>query len=110
MVLPVAATAFHDTWRVIHVGQPRVTFLGHATIVIDMDGVRILTDPILRSRVGPLVRLRAPIEEARSADWSRSHTPTASSRLRPAAPARHGHAHGHPHGMAADFAGTASGE
>jgi len=39
-----------------------VTFLGHASIVIDMDGVRIITDPILRTRVGPLVRARAPIE------------------------------------------------
>jgi L-ascorbate metabolism protein UlaG (beta-lactamase superfamily) len=46
----------------------RVTFLGHATIVIDMDGVRLLTDPILRSRVGPLVRLRSPLEAERWAD------------------------------------------
>lgn len=35
----------------------RVTFLGHATVLIEMDGVRVLTDPILRARVGPLVRL-----------------------------------------------------
>jgi L-ascorbate metabolism protein UlaG (beta-lactamase superfamily) len=39
-----------------------VTFLGHATIIIDMDGVRFLTDPILRNRVGPLVRAPAPLE------------------------------------------------
>jgi L-ascorbate metabolism protein UlaG (beta-lactamase superfamily) len=45
-------------------GSPSVTFLGHATIVIDMDGLRILTDPILRSRVGPLVRMRGPVEAA----------------------------------------------
>ena len=43
--------------------DPRVTFLGHATVAIDMDGQRILTDPILRSRVGPLVRMRGPVEE-----------------------------------------------
>lgn len=44
-----------------------MTFLGHASIVIDMDGTRILTDPILRSRVGPLVRMRGSVEEA---SWS----------------------------------------
>ena len=59
---------FDDTRPVMLAGHPRVTFLGHATIVIDMDGVRILTDPILRTRVGPLVRLRAPIDVARWAD------------------------------------------
>jgi L-ascorbate metabolism protein UlaG (beta-lactamase superfamily) len=47
---------------VTHADHARVTFLGHATIVIEMDGVRVLTDPILRSRVGPLVRLRTPLE------------------------------------------------
>jgi L-ascorbate metabolism protein UlaG (beta-lactamase superfamily) len=40
-----------------------VTFLGPATIVIEMDGVRVLTDPILRNRVGPLVRALTPIPE-----------------------------------------------
>jgi len=34
-----------------------VTFLGHATILIEMDGVRVLTDPILRRRIGPLTRM-----------------------------------------------------
>jgi L-ascorbate metabolism protein UlaG (beta-lactamase superfamily) len=33
-----------------------VTLLGHATVLIEMDGVRVLTDPVLRSRVGPLTR------------------------------------------------------
>jgi L-ascorbate metabolism protein UlaG (beta-lactamase superfamily) len=42
-----------------------VTFLGHATVLIEMDGVRVLTDPILRARVGPLVRLEgAPDPES----------------------------------------------
>jgi L-ascorbate metabolism protein UlaG (beta-lactamase superfamily) len=36
-----------------------VTYLGHATVLIEMDGVLLLTDPVLRSRVGPLVRLVA---------------------------------------------------
>lgn len=42
----------------------RVTFVGHATVLIEMDGVRLLTDPILRPRVGPLIRRSdAPAEE-----------------------------------------------
>jgi L-ascorbate metabolism protein UlaG (beta-lactamase superfamily) len=45
-----------------------VTFLGHATIVIEMDGVRIMTDPILRNRVGPLVRSLMPVPEPLWAD------------------------------------------
>jgi L-ascorbate metabolism protein UlaG (beta-lactamase superfamily) len=33
-----------------------VTYVGHATVLIDLDGTRLLTDPVLRGRVGPLVR------------------------------------------------------
>src|SRR3954453_110624 len=32
-------------------------FIGHSAVVIDLDGVRILTDPITRARVGPLRRV-----------------------------------------------------
>ncbi len=46
--------------------QPRVTFVGHATILIEMDGVRVLTDPILRTRIGPLTRMSGP---PRAEDW-----------------------------------------
>jgi L-ascorbate metabolism protein UlaG (beta-lactamase superfamily) len=38
----------------------RVTWLGHATALIEIDGVRVLTDPILRNRVGPLRRHGPP--------------------------------------------------
>ncbi len=58
-------TALHDTGCMERDPGPLVTFLGHATIVIDMDGVRILTDPILRSRVGPLVRTHGSVDQAR---------------------------------------------
>jgi L-ascorbate metabolism protein UlaG (beta-lactamase superfamily) len=34
----------------------RVTFLGHATALIEMDGTRLLTDPVLRGRVAHLRR------------------------------------------------------
>jgi L-ascorbate metabolism protein UlaG (beta-lactamase superfamily) len=36
-----------------------VTWLGHATALIELDGARVLTDPILRNRVGPLRRIAA---------------------------------------------------
>jgi len=35
----------------------RITWLGHATVLIELDGVRLLTDPVLGRRVGPLVRV-----------------------------------------------------
>jgi L-ascorbate metabolism protein UlaG (beta-lactamase superfamily) len=33
-----------------------LTYVGHGTVLIDVDGVRLLTDPFLRNRIGPLVR------------------------------------------------------
>lgn len=33
-----------------------VTYVGHATVLIELDGTRLLTDPVLRRRVGPLAR------------------------------------------------------
>ena len=32
-------------------------FIGHSAVVIDLDGVRIVTDPVTRARVGPLRRV-----------------------------------------------------
>jgi L-ascorbate metabolism protein UlaG (beta-lactamase superfamily) len=37
-------------------GGLRLTWLGHATVLIELDGVRILTDPLLGDRLGPLRR------------------------------------------------------
>ncbi len=34
----------------------RIRFLGHSTVLVEIDGLRVLTDPVLRSRVGPLRR------------------------------------------------------
>jgi L-ascorbate metabolism protein UlaG (beta-lactamase superfamily) len=36
------------------------TYVGHATVLLELDGTRLLTDPVLRKRVGPLVRHGAP--------------------------------------------------
>jgi L-ascorbate metabolism protein UlaG (beta-lactamase superfamily) len=33
-----------------------VRYIGHATVLLEVDGVRILTDPFLRDRLGPLER------------------------------------------------------
>jgi L-ascorbate metabolism protein UlaG (beta-lactamase superfamily) len=50
-----------DTSAGPDVGSPdRVTYVGHATTLMELDGVRLLTDPILRSRVGPLRRHGPP--------------------------------------------------
>lgn len=38
----------------------RVTYVGHATVLVEIDGVRLLTDPVLRRRVGPLHRHGVP--------------------------------------------------
>jgi L-ascorbate metabolism protein UlaG (beta-lactamase superfamily) len=38
----------------------RVTYVGHATVLLELDGARLLTDPVLRGRVGPLRRHGAP--------------------------------------------------
>jgi L-ascorbate metabolism protein UlaG (beta-lactamase superfamily) len=32
------------------------TYVGHATVLVDLDGTRLLTDPVLRPRIGPLIR------------------------------------------------------
>lgn len=34
----------------------RIEYVGHATVVVDLDGVRLITDPLLRNRVAHLRR------------------------------------------------------
>ena len=34
-----------------------VEFVGHSTLLLELDGVRILTDPVTRARIGPLQRI-----------------------------------------------------
>jgi L-ascorbate metabolism protein UlaG (beta-lactamase superfamily) len=38
----------------------RIQYVGHATVLVDLDGVRLLTDPLLRNRVAHLRRV-APV-------------------------------------------------
>jgi L-ascorbate metabolism protein UlaG (beta-lactamase superfamily) len=44
-------------------GGARITYLGHATTVIELDGCRLLTDPVLRDRVAHLRRV-VPLDRA----------------------------------------------
>jgi L-ascorbate metabolism protein UlaG (beta-lactamase superfamily) len=41
-----------------------ITWLGHATVLIELDGTRLLTDPVLGRRVGPLVRVAGAAVDA----------------------------------------------
>jgi L-ascorbate metabolism protein UlaG (beta-lactamase superfamily) len=41
-----------------------ITWLGHATALLEIDGVRVITDPVLGRRVGPLVRIGPPVDDA----------------------------------------------
>ncbi len=40
----------------------RIVYIGHATVLLEMDGLRILTDPLLRNRVAHLRRFRTRID------------------------------------------------
>lgn len=41
-------------------GEVALTWLGHATVLLELDGGRVITDPLLRGHVGPLVRVAPP--------------------------------------------------
>lgn len=47
-----------------------VTWLGHATTLMEIDGKRLLTDPVLGRRIGPLIRVATdvPAEAAQGID------------------------------------------
>ena len=42
-------------------GSPRVTFVGHATALVEVGGLRILTDPVLTDRVAFIRRVVDPV-------------------------------------------------
>jgi L-ascorbate metabolism protein UlaG (beta-lactamase superfamily) len=42
----------------------RLTYVGHATVLIELDGIRFLTDPLLTRWLGPLRRQLKPVEAA----------------------------------------------
>jgi L-ascorbate metabolism protein UlaG (beta-lactamase superfamily) len=64
--MPTRRTAATDpSWRAIRAASParrrgpahaRITFLGHSTLLLEVDDLRILTDPVLRDGLGPVRR------------------------------------------------------
>ena len=61
---PLGLRQRRPAWR--RMADPiRLTYVGHATVLIEIDGVRILTDPLLRDRIGPL-RRHSPAPAARA--------------------------------------------
>jgi L-ascorbate metabolism protein UlaG (beta-lactamase superfamily) len=47
--------------------RPRVTWLGHSTVLIELAGARLLTDPVLRSRLLHLRRVVPDVDPAHHA-------------------------------------------
>jgi L-ascorbate metabolism protein UlaG (beta-lactamase superfamily) len=43
-----------------------ITWLGHATVTLELDGLGLITDPVLRDRVGPLVRIADSVAQGSS--------------------------------------------
>jgi L-ascorbate metabolism protein UlaG (beta-lactamase superfamily) len=50
------------------VPSARITFLGHSTVLIEVDELRILTDPMLAQWLGPIRRHHAPVPDELFAD------------------------------------------
>jgi L-ascorbate metabolism protein UlaG (beta-lactamase superfamily) len=46
----------------------RLTYVGHATTLIELDGVTLLTDPLLRERFGHVRRIAPPVGDVPRAD------------------------------------------
>jgi L-ascorbate metabolism protein UlaG (beta-lactamase superfamily) len=53
-----------DGDRVWRTALASVSFLGHATVLLEVDGVRVLTDPVLRTRLLFLRRVVPPLTTA----------------------------------------------
>ena len=45
-------------------GMVRITWIGHSTVLVDLDGVRLLTDPVLRPRIAHLRRIGGTVDTA----------------------------------------------
>ena len=56
-VPPGPALSGRGPQRLAVTGRLGLDFIGHSAVVIDLDGVRLLTDPVTRARVGPLRRV-----------------------------------------------------
>jgi L-ascorbate metabolism protein UlaG (beta-lactamase superfamily) len=63
--MPHRHAARDHEWRAVRAASPaakagpkhaRLTFLGHSTVLVEVDDLRILTDPVLRNGMGPVRR------------------------------------------------------
>jgi L-ascorbate metabolism protein UlaG (beta-lactamase superfamily) len=54
----VRTLATFDRARLRHVGC--ITYVGHATVLVELDGTRVLTDPVLRDRIAYILRIAPP--------------------------------------------------
>ena len=71
--MPHRHAATDREWRAVRAADPadaagpdhgRITFLGHSTVLIEVDDLRILMDPVLRKGLGPVRRqVRAVLPE-----------------------------------------------
>jgi L-ascorbate metabolism protein UlaG (beta-lactamase superfamily) len=50
---PLPLVRPHDDWRKSNESGLRVTWLGHATVLLEIDGFTILTDPVFGERASP---------------------------------------------------------
>src|SRR5207248_3102183 len=48
--------------------SPRITWIGHSTVLLELDGLRLLTDPVLRPRIAHLKRVIASAQEVDELD------------------------------------------
>jgi L-ascorbate metabolism protein UlaG (beta-lactamase superfamily) len=51
---PLPVERPHDTWRRPADSGFRVTWLGHSTVLLELDGRRVLTDPVFGKRASPI--------------------------------------------------------
>ncbi len=51
---PLPLVRPHEVWRAPVQSGLRVTWLGHSTVLLELDGYRVLTDPVFGPRASPL--------------------------------------------------------
>jgi L-ascorbate metabolism protein UlaG (beta-lactamase superfamily) len=51
---PIRVSAEKSPGQVDEQGRIRVTFINHSTLLLQLDGVNILTDPVYSARIGPV--------------------------------------------------------
>ena len=54
-----------DETRRVERGVLRITWVGHSTVLLELDGVRLVTDPVLRNRMAHLRRVGARADAGR---------------------------------------------